>query len=811
MTRAVETVGNPAVRFSFDRDTGELCGITNRATGHECLAPSGGRTASGRAAGNPFGVYSDFARGFAITAPEGRTPSEADRPGDIAREVFTPAKAAARFARSKKNGTETLRVTYRAAGAPWAATLTVKMVGRSASSLWSLAVKNASAAPRELMTAFPLFTGLRLGSGRRNLMVVNDQAGYVLPLWAAGGGIYGKAERMSMPWGCVYDEESGDAFAFLIRDPALRNKQIRYAKPAIEVSYFPPVTLAPGEGVRFPEVEILVYEGDWKRAAVAYHAWFSRTFRPVKHAAWVRSIDGHSGGWFEKRGEAKPDRYPRVDIPLDHFRDLPALYRMMPVDNHEYAFHCSRSMDEAISGKPMMWMDGDYVIRPDLGGAEGLRQGIRGVHALGHHFTFYVEGYLCAGDADIVTKGRGRDWAVMNKDGTNRGSYTREGEKIGSGLLHMCTGAKGWQEHLAQTAARLVRETGADGVRLDSLGLYFYPCYNPLHGHASPFDYNVWLQEMLAAVAQAVRKENPDCLLTTEGGADFFCRYFDGALSQQWVRRRVAVTRGVSPMRIACPGYITLIHNPCGPVAASLTGLPGGSAGLLGSPARMAKLDRAWRSVRFAAADVLRWGDAAHDEPAASRRDVECRRFSSDSLEVIVGARPVWPPVSENGVAMNSNIDVKRGPASFTVSFAGRKGKPKAAYLYDVESLASKEIAVRSAKGVTEIPVRSSWFLAVLAYGKAVPLALMDLPRTVKPGTKLEVRITLLGARRGERFAAKLFAPVFAFGEARRVSAPGTVALEVPASTPPGYYVVELTGKGLLGFRRFVQVSQERP
>jgi len=483
------------------------------------------------------------------------------------------------------------------------ATLTVRVSRGSAGSLWRLKVKNAGTESRELMASFPLVSGVRLGDGRKNLMVVNDQAGYILPLWSSGGGIYGNSGRMSMQWGCVYDEASGDAFAFIVRDPDVRNKQIRYLKPSIEVSYFPPLTLAPGESADFPDAEILVYDGDWKRAAVAYRDWFSSAFTLVKHARWVRDLDGHGAGWFEKKVQTKAERYPRVDRPIGHFRELPDLYRAIPVDNVEYAFHCSRSMPEEVTGKKMLWTDADYIIRSDLGGAEGLREGVRGVHALGHHFTFYMDAYLCPTDADLALSGRAREWAVTNRDGTNHGNYTAQGEEIGCGFFHMCPGARGFQDYLARSAARLVRETGADGVRIDSLGFYSFPCYNPLHGHESPFDYNRWLREMLAAIATAVRKVNPDCLLTTEGGADFTGEHFDGCLSQQWVRHRVAVTRGVSPMRIACPDYVVLMHIPCGPVAASLSGLPGGSASLLGTPARMVELDLKWRGVRFAAAE----------------------------------------------------------------------------------------------------------------------------------------------------------------------------------------------------------------
>jgi glycosidase len=61
----------------------------------------------------------------------------------------------------------------------------------------------------------------------------------------------------------------------------------------------------------------------------------------------------------------------------------------------------------------------------------------------------------------------------MHKDGTIDGPYTKQG------FYHMWPRLHEWQDHLADTAARLLRETGVDGIRLDSLGFYFLPCYTP--------------------------------------------------------------------------------------------------------------------------------------------------------------------------------------------------------------------------------------------------------------------------------------------------------------------------------------------
>ena len=723
------------------------------------------------------------------------------------------------FARRSSGGEQILTISYHgtAAAAPLRASLSVSLAAGADSSIWELRLINTGTAPVACMCSFPLISGLSLGNGNDNLMVVNDQAGYILPLWAHSGGTYGNARYMSMQWGCVFDEQSRDAFAFIVRDPDIRNKQIRYLKPAIEVSYFPPLTIGAGETVTFPEAEIMLYSGDWKRAALSYQRWFSRNVKTVPHADWVRSIDGHGGDWFEKRGQPHSEGYPHVMYPLDSFADLPDIYHAVPVDNHEFAFHCSRSQPEEITGKVMLWTDADNELRQDLGGAPALRRGIRKIHDLGYHFTFYVEGYLCPGDAEIVLRQGARDWAVMNRVGSNLGAYTGEGEKLGCGLLHMCTGCLEWQEHLAHTAARLVRETGADGVRLDSLGFYSFACYHPAHNHASPFDYNRWLEQMLAKVAAAVRRENPQCLLTTEGGADFFGRHFDGCLTQQFVKHRVAVSRDVSPMRIAVPDYGVLWHVTSGPVAASLSGYPGGSASTISTSQRFLDLDRSWRCARFPVADVIRWGSAAHDNPVADRADVTCRRFSTDTLDVIIGARPRFPtdwektadPTNQvrQGVAMNAGVDVRRDRVSYTVTVETPGRTPVRAIVCDIEQQSIAEVAVSTNGGRTTFDVAGNWFMAVLGYRGSKPIAVMELAEHLQRGNTALVTLSLLGAGTAARCEGMLSAPSLAGRRSRRVTVPGTIEVQIPESAATGFHRLQLTSADFLGSRRFLEVD----
>jgi hypothetical protein len=803
-TGKLVSIENKHVRFSFDAETGRIVSMKNKKSDNDYLQDP-------EKARNVFCIYHGFIREFEVSAPGGGTPCFADNPAEITKQMITPGlDTAATFASRKTKTGQSLAVAYKDAGSNILVKLTVSLLNDAEFCNWKLTLVNNGDEPAELMPVFPLLSGFRLGDGKRNLMVVNDQAGYILPLWSATGGIYGNAKYMSMQWGCVFDEGSGDAFGFVVKDPDIRSKAIWYHKPSIEVSFFPPISLNPGETHTLPEAQIHVYTGDWKKTAVAYSEWFSKKLPAKKQAAWVKNIDAHGSGWFSVQTAYGPE--PSFSYTMESFRDVIIPYRRVPMDNYEFAFHCSRSMPREVTGKTALWTDGDNVLRKDLGGARALREGLKTVHDSGHHFTFYVEGYLCPGDADIVTIGKAGDWAVMNRDGTNQGSYTKQGIEQGGGLLHMCPGAKGWQNHLARTAARLVRQTDADGVRLDSLGFYFFPCYNPKHKHKNPFDYNIWVRELLDRVAVAVQKINPDCLLTTEGGPDFFAPHFDGSLTQHWLDKKIAVTRDVSPMRVAVPDYAIVAHGPCGPVAASLMGYPGGIGGS-GTPDRMVNLDLRWRACRHSAADVIRWGDAAHDNPEASRADVECRRFTSKEIEVIVGARSLYSDEwkkenSRIGVIMNSNIDIKKGKVSYSVTFNSRNNTPRYAVLYDIEKTQMDIIKLEVSKGVATFETTANWFMAILAYNGAPPLAYMTGPENATAGEEIELNFALVGATTDKKIGGKLVAPAFGISTPKTVQVPGIIIVQIPVELAPGNYAVQLDSGSFTGCRRYINVGR---
>ncbi len=105
-----------------------------------------------------------------------------------------------------------------------------------------------------------------------------------------------------MQWHAIWDPASRSALGLIVMDPEAKAKQLRLVEPNIEVVYFPPVKLGPGETLALPPVKLLVYAGDWRPAARAYRAWYDKAFTHAELPAWFRDCDCWDGRHFKKAG-----------------------------------------------------------------------------------------------------------------------------------------------------------------------------------------------------------------------------------------------------------------------------------------------------------------------------------------------------------------------------------------------------------------------------------------------------------------------------------------------------------------------------
>ncbi len=382
---------SPEARIAFDRQSGRLVTLRNRQAQDEYLKEPWKK-------GNPFRVYTDFIRPFELQ----------DDPADIARTALEPSSCRLVSTNYVDDTDQSgLNLLYRDRAEHWEIQLCVALSDGGCSE-WTLDVVNIGNVAGQVMVDFPFIGNICLGKSRHtNLATVLNQAGYIAPATEHRGGVYGNGGRWSMQWHCVCDPDSGSALGLIVKDPQVRNKRLGDDSPSLRISMFPEHELRPGERLSLPRVQIIIYQGDWRRTALEYRTWFANAFQPLEPPEWLRCSDGWTGRWFGKRGGAAMSGA----CLLDEFRDLPDLYLAQPtVDNHEFAFHdrgCQFPVSPPDVDPPhYVHTTGDNILREDLGGPDSLREGVAGVHALGFHFTFYVEGYIVHETSELAKDGR---------------------------------------------------------------------------------------------------------------------------------------------------------------------------------------------------------------------------------------------------------------------------------------------------------------------------------------------------------------------------------------------------------------------
>jgi hypothetical protein len=562
-------------------------------------------------------------------------------------------------------------------------------------------------------------------------------------------------------------------------DADTRPKRLILREPNLELQYFPPARLSPGESMDFPRVRVLVYQGDWRPAARAYRAWYGAAYAHLEPPEWFRRSNGEAGMHFKQGGPEVAPSYGGQHV-IQSWHELPKLHLGYPIDAWEYAFYCHTSMidnDKAYTPHT----DGENVVREDLGGAKAMREGIAGIHRLGLHTILYVEGYLMYGDCDLARSGAAKRWAVMRKDGTQTGSYSKQG------FYHMCAGCEEWQNHLAAMVARLLRETDADGVRLDSLGFYYLPCYNPEHHHATPFGYNEWLKQLLQKVRTAAVAVKPDVLLLTEGPADWLGPYVHGALTGRCPRE-------LSPMRIAVGPFRPYVYAS-GTLWASLSGFAGAGCG---NP-DVQDPNWNWACAQDPVHDALVWGEV-RDDPVSSDPEIVSRCFEAAGYFAVPAARPasadsIWP----RGTGLSTHH------APYTLTVTGRADAVADAAVCDVETLKWTPLEIERTGGDIRFALESNWALAILRKTGGPPLVTFDAMPATPPGGESKLNIVPITGANERPLRVKVLAPGLGVSPFETV-VPGATLLRVPPDALPGNYAVRVTGDNVLGTMRFLVV-----
>ncbi len=559
VTERALVLDNGLVSLAFDKDSGVLTSIRNLATSDEYLKDV-------TAGGNPFRAYvdtSEIPQVLQLAFPWPVQPVEDAMGG----QLVDPRSCRLMEHQFRRNdGAGQLRLVSRHADPELTFELTVQLPDDGVATDFDLVVRNHGTKARRVMVAVPYLTGLALGnSGSSNqgvrLVGFGQSRGAA---WENCGDLYGRI--WSGQWNVVYDPSANEALGIIAKDRQLQNKVLRrFPGGGMSVFYTDDHALAPGEAIRYPTAQILVYAGDWKQTARRYGAWFSSTFKPRRHARWLDDVDAYSGAWIpQPSAVAEARKSPGVADAFTSFAQFPRLYLPGTFDLQEWAQYWQGVVVHN-RYDAFHHTDGIYDLREDLGGLPAFAEGVARAEQVGRVVGLYIASKTVRNDSRIFSREfagtRPEDWLLMETPDAKLPAPDKDGQLS----FWMCPRYGPWQDHLARLCRDLLRQTGARYVRLDELGEAFVVCHNAKHGHPSPWASTPEMLELLKKVRAAMDEVDPQAALFTEGAADLMQLYCDGTLAMWGSGNEIA------PMRLAHPEFVGFAYG-LGQVESALQG-----------------------------------------------------------------------------------------------------------------------------------------------------------------------------------------------------------------------------------------------
>ncbi|CAL1519681.1 DUF6259 domain-containing protein [Chitinophaga sp. MM2321] len=541
---------NKKVALVFDKKTGMLSSLVNKITGDNYLkTPSGG---------NLFRLFVNTTSMPALSAGahnDNYGGSMIDPSTCVLKDFSFAAKAGARELTLKMTTAKSLTVL-----------LTITLPDTASFFDCKLVVVNNSNTSCAVYSSFPYFSGISLGEEPATNLAVNmwDRGYPGIKAWAANsGGVYGR--DVQMQWQCVYEPALKEGLAFITMDTTFRNKILTcFPGGGMQSLYFDQETIRQGEARDWPAARVLVFNGNWRIAAMAYRSWVNENMQPRPVPAWyTKEVAMRSSTWIPTKEAVEKEKLAKGTGVITSFEQLPKQYAGGYSDCLEMGM-----WNEGVNLWPETygpWMSSGFIdFRSDLGGRTAFVKGVKNVHQYGRKVAMYVAGYGIRTTSPLFKGDDWKNWAIMT-NAQGKISFEYRGEKDDEVFgIFTCPGYKPWQDNMIRVCTMLAK-AGVDEIRLDEIGFPFRPCFNPAHHHESPYDCHRWMREYLRRIREAVDKINPDMVISTEFFMDYFHTYTNGALVMDCSGSEI------DAMKVAMPSYLALSYH-AGAAEAAITG-----------------------------------------------------------------------------------------------------------------------------------------------------------------------------------------------------------------------------------------------
>ena len=289
-------------------------------------------------------------------------------------------------------------------------------------------------------------------------------------------------------------------------------------------------------------------------------------------------------------------------------------------------------------------------------------------------------------------------------------------------------------------------------------------------------------------VSAAMRRRNPDALLSTEAPVDLKHRHFNRALHQAFrMELSRALCEAARPMRVALPAY--RLH----------TGAAGSGPSLRVAPLWLVPGadESPWLAV-FAAVGRTINDRQIRSDPCATPDGVVCWHVAGDDEDVVIGVRPGVTDDESHRLRVSPD----QQPSAVTVSLAYR---PSEAWLHDLDRGSIRSLEWNQADGVVGFRADSCCFVAVFRRRSCPVPTWIDMPGVVRAGTRATLDISAIGHT--APVSATLSVPGLCRATRHELNVPGSRRLGVPAGRTPGWYRAELAGPGICSSVRLFMVT----
>lgn len=365
--------------------------------------------------------------------------------------------------------------------------------------------------------------------------------------------------ELSMSWMALTGGR--DVLSFSAHDPLFHAMSLRArgsATGGVTLEADKMCFVEPNQTWTIPEYDARLYRGAWREAADDYVRWAKTWRRPIEPTEWMK----RSNGYFLVINK---QQYGAEAWPYDTLGEL-------------YERAVSHGCDTVgLFGWYHTGHDNNYpdlAVSPTLGGADGLKAGIRAVQAAGGHVTLYYQGHLID-PASPFYRREGAQWEGKNVWGTPY--YEFYPKACYSDFLRffsnkafstVCPSAPAWHEMMAD---RLdwISGFGADGALYDQIGgMPPRPCFNKAHPHKNgnpALSYTQGRLRLLSKIRDRAAS-HADFVFMSEHITDLYSQFLDcihGVRTEPAARGKTAVGREVMPelFRYCFPETMITVRN----------------------------------------------------------------------------------------------------------------------------------------------------------------------------------------------------------------------------------------------------------